>query len=398
MSELLKFPRIFIPIMLVSFASVSGLLVTPGFPEIAKEFKLSNSNLQWVMSIFLLGYCLGQLPYGPIANRIGRKKTIYLGFAIAFIGCAIVFVSENFAIFCLGRFIQALGAAVGLKITFTMISDLHVGHSATKAIGYITVSFAITLGIGTAIGGFIVSLFGWRGCFAALLIYTVFLYLCCLLLLPETSKHLDREALKIKNIGHAYSRQFKDSFLVLHALLMGLGTAIFYVFSTEAPSIAIDFMKLTPSQYGLFSLIPAFGMGVGLISAAQIAERVRPRIIMVSGILTIILGVLLMSLFFAKGWEDAWSLFFPAGIIFFGSSLPWVFSSSVGTSEATNKSNASAVLQFINVSGAFIGTLLAGELGPKVPFTIPVSLGLISLMMLGIWLSLRAHHRKKGHA
>src|SRR3989304_4811030 len=96
MSILLQPPRVFILILVVSFATLSGMLYTPGLPKLAKEFSLSSIDTQWTMSIFLLGYCIGLLPYGPIANRFGRKKTLYLGFAISFVGCAMVYFSESF--------------------------------------------------------------------------------------------------------------------------------------------------------------------------------------------------------------------------------------------------------------------------------------------------------------
>jgi predicted MFS family arabinose efflux permease len=397
MSTLLQMPRFFILMLLVSFAVISAVLFTPGLPELGKEFALSDSELQWTVSIFLAGYCIGQLPYGPIANRIGRKKTIYLGLGVSVLGTLIVLFSSDFMLFCLGRFIQALGSAVGLKVTFTMIGDLHSGSGATKAIGYITVAFALMQGVGVAIGGFIVAHFGWRGCFAALLIYTLVLFFLCTAL-PETSKGIDRAALRIRSIASGYARQFKDPFIVLHATLMGLASATVYVMSTEAPSIAIDLLGLTPDEYGLFSLIPAFGFGMGLFLAGRIAGKARPRIAMASGILLVLVGALIMSILFFNHLVDAGSLFLPAAITLFGSTFPFVYSSSVGLCDAADKSNASAVMQCINVGFAFLGTFLTGYFGPVDIFTLPSSFVIISAAMLFVWLFLREHHRRKGHA
>ncbi len=391
--DVLKMPRVLILILLVSFATLSAVLFTPGIPELAAEFGLSDANIQWVMSIYLLGYCFGQLPYGPLANRMGRKRALHVGLAIALLGAAIVYFSENFFILCLGRFIQAIGAAAGLKIAFTIIGDLHAGEQAAKAIARISISFAVVLGLGVAIGGVFVSAFGWRGCFIALLIYTVFLYFCSLIL-PETTKEINPKALQIKHIVHGYARQFKDPFLVLHATLMALCTTVNYMYSVEAPLVSIDVMKMTPVQYGMYNLIPAMGLAIGVQSARHLAGKVRPRIAMLSGILLGLIGTLLMLVLFANDLVNPWSFFLPLGIIWLSGIIPWIFASAAIVSEATDKSNASAVMQFINLFGTTVGTSLVGLLGSQGNiFTLPVALAIVFALQLGIWLFLRAHHR-----
>ena len=169
-----------------------------------------------------------------------------------------------------------------------------------------------------------------------------------------------------------------------------------YIFSTEGPMIAIDLMGLAPEQYGLFSLIPAFGLGAGMLSAGLLADKVRPRISMLSGTMIALTGVLIM--FFVKQWIGVWSLFIPTGLVFFGSNFTWVYASSAGISEATDKSNASAVMQFINVGTATAGTFLTGAIGPKAFYTLPAAFGIVAVIMLALWLALSGHHRRRGHA
>ena len=97
-------------LLLISFATVTGILFTPALPQIAQSFGISDGRAQMTMSIFLSGYCLGQLPYGPLANRYGRKKTVYIEIALAALGSFLAYASTTFALLCAARFIQALGA------------------------------------------------------------------------------------------------------------------------------------------------------------------------------------------------------------------------------------------------------------------------------------------------
>src|SRR5690348_11287314 len=132
MSDLLKPSRVAILLLLISFGAFTATLFTPALPELARYFQISEAKAELTMSLFMVGYAIGQLPYGPIANRYGRKKAIFIGLGCAMFGTIFSYVAFSFWCLCLGRFIQALGAAVGLKITFTMIGDLHAGPKATK--------------------------------------------------------------------------------------------------------------------------------------------------------------------------------------------------------------------------------------------------------------------------
>ena len=160
--------------MLISLATVLAVLVTPALPQISQAFDLLPSENQWTMTTYLFGFSFGPLIYGPLGNRFGRKKSILFGLIISIIGSALAFLSGSFWVLCLGRFIQALGAAVGLKITFTMVGDLHSGQSATKVLSLLLLGLAIAPSIGIAIGGFITVAFGWKGCFAFLILYSMF--------------------------------------------------------------------------------------------------------------------------------------------------------------------------------------------------------------------------------
>jgi len=248
----------FILLLLISFASVTGLLFTPALPSLGKDLHVSESMAQWTISIFLIGYCIAQLPYGPLSNRFGRKKAIFIGVTLAIIGSLLAYWAASFPMLCIARFLQALGSGVGLKVSFTMISDLHEGPRAIRAIALLSLAFGVTPGLAIALGGFITSLAGWKGCFLFLTFYSIFIGFLSFFL-PETAKHLDREALKIDKILHNYCHQFKNPKIMLYALLVSLPTSLFYIFAALAPYIGMQTIGLTPSEFGLWNLLPSAG-------------------------------------------------------------------------------------------------------------------------------------------
>ena len=172
-----------------------------------------------------------------------------------------------------------------------MVGDLHSGQSATKVLSLLLLGLAIAPSIGIAIGGFITVAFGWKGCFAFLILYSLLMFFLCLTL-PETAKHLDPKAMQVGRIAEGYLSQFKNPLITLHGLLMGLSITILYVFSTEAPFVAIELMGLTPESYGLFSLLLPFGMCFGLLAGNQLAHKMRPRLAVLLVILLSIIGII----------------------------------------------------------------------------------------------------------
>ncbi len=387
MSELLKFPRILILQLLASFATAAAILFTPALPQVSNAFQLSEGQSQWPITIYLLGFSFGPLLYGPLANRMGRKKTLLLGIALALVGSLCAFFAPSFWFFCLGRFIQALGAVAGLKIVFTMVSDLHEGRSAAKVLAILLLGFAVAPGLSLAIGGWLTEHFGWRSCFGFLALYSAILFLCTFTL-PETAKEIDASSFRLRRILSGYFHQFRHIPLLLYAGLMGLSVAMNYVFATDAPYVGINIIGLSSGQYGLFGLVLSVGMLIGLLVSHYMAGRVSSRMEIASGIFACLAGACLMTIFFSARWFTGWSLFLPQALVQMGVGLIWVFAPSKSLSQVTDKSNASAVTQFLSMGCATALTLFIGAFLPKGLFTIPIVFGALSLIMFGIWLSL----------
>ncbi|HAB99447.1 MAG TPA: MFS transporter [Parachlamydiales bacterium] len=388
---LLQGPRILILLMLISFPAVSAVLFTPALPQLAHYFGVTDSVAGITMSIFLVGYSIGQLPYAPIANRYGRKKTIYIGLSLSLVGTLLCWFAPTIGWLIVGRFLQSLGSAVGLQITFTMIGDCHVGAQATKAISFIMLAFAIAPGLGVAVGGFLTDSFGWKSCFVFLTVYTFLLALLCLSL-PETAPRFDKEALRLSKIGREYARQFSNPSLILHGLFVGLGTSLIYVFATEAPHIAISRIGLSPSLYGLLNLIPLTGLALGQLIASRFAGIVSVRRSMLLGISILTLGMLMMLIPFSFGFVLSWALFASQAIVMVGNS--WMFSnaSSEGLSTSTDKAHGAAVLQFINMSFAAFSTYFVSSWLPQTALALPLVYLVIVLLLIILWLMLKKHH------
>jgi multidrug resistance protein len=371
-------------LLLISFGTISAVVLTPALPQLSRDFGISEGQAQWTISIFLVGYAIGQLPYGPIANRFGRKKAIYIGICLMLVGSVLAISISSFWSLVLGRFIQALGSAVGLKITFTMISDLHEGKTATRAISFLSLAFALMPALGVAIGGYIVAYWGWRGCFVFLFLYAILLGFL-ILALPETHKQIDRSALQMRRILSGYLNQCKRRETLLNALLMGCVSSSFYIFSTLSPYVGINHIGLAPDQFGLWNLILCVGLIGGIGLTQWFAGRENPRLAIWIGILIMAFFALAMFLFFSFSLINAWTLFIPATLMRVGSHSIWSNASSSGLAGSHDKSNTSAVMQFVNLSTTTLGVFLVGFFHTTDMLILPSALVILSILLLAIW-------------
>lgn len=98
-------------LLLISFASVNAVLFTPALPGIAYFFGISADTAQQTITWFLIGYALGQLLYGPIANRFGRKPALYAGIGLQIVSsllCVLAGVLHQYWLLVVARFLLAL--------------------------------------------------------------------------------------------------------------------------------------------------------------------------------------------------------------------------------------------------------------------------------------------------
>lgn len=383
-------PQFYILFLLVSFGSVGAVLFTPSLPEIQSFFGISVGAAQFTVTSYLIGYALGQLPYGPLANRFGRKRAIYIGISLSIFACLLCAFSAylgSFALLVFARFLQSLGASVGLKMSFTMIADACEQTEATKMISLMLFSFAIMPAVGVTIGGWITQYVNWEACFYFLALFGGGV-LWLSRRLPETIKSLDYLALKLSSITAKYGKKFKNKRIVLSGLMMGCTTAVIYVFAAKAPFIGIKIIGLSPEKFGLYNLIPILGMGFGGYLANRLAGRFRILTLLLFGTIACLLANLTILIPFAMEVVTAWSLFLPMILIYVVNSVVFANASSFGLSAANDKANASAVIQFLNVGCAMVAVFLVEFIYPESALLLPLSFAFLYVVLLLFWFRL----------
>jgi len=384
-------------LLMISFASVNAVLFTPALPEIANFFKISESAAQLTIMWFLVGYAIGQLFYGPIANRFGRKPALYTGITLQILSsllCVLAGKLHLFSLLILGRFLMALGSGVGLKMTFTLVNETYEPKIAAQKLSYLMIAFAITPGLGVMLGGILISYYDWTSTFYAGAIYGIIFLLLTTRLL-ETKSELDSNALQFKHLISAYVVQFKNRQLISGGLLMGSTTCFVYIFAALAPFIAIDMMHMSSSQYGAANLLPPVGLILGSLFSAHLTKIFSIKKIINLGIFIASLGSFTMLIFTYLDLNVVVMIFIPMMINYFGVALIAANTSVIAMSQVEDKAHGSAVMSFTNMGSVTLVVLLLGLL-PINLMLMPASYILICLAMFLLFD--RIINRKKSEA
>lgn len=346
----------------ISIASISAAIITPGLPQIQLYFGLKVGQVEWMISAFLIGYVIGQLIYGPLANRWGRVLSLRIGLTVNLIGILICFLSLAFNAYWLmiiGRLISALGAAGGLACTFMIINEwLHESQRKT-AMAYSILSFTLGIGIAVSIGGIITEYLHWTYCFLVLLIQAITM-LWGTRFFNETLKI--PQAINISLILSNYKQAFLSKTLVLFALVVGFCSMIGYCFSAAGPMIANDLLGLSAAEYGYWNFFNMIGMLLGGLGAKALLDRLSAYKVVAAGFIGSALGILsLAGMIISQANSPLW-FFTSTLILYLFSGLLFAAGSYLASNALSDKASSSAIMSFINMSSATLAVVIMGYL------------------------------------
>jgi DHA1 family bicyclomycin/chloramphenicol resistance-like MFS transporter len=245
----------------------------PGFPDIADNLGTTVSRISLSLSSFFIGISFGQLLYGPLLDRFGRKKPLYAGltlYILASMACAFA-GSVNALIGW--RLFEALGGCVGMVAARAMVRDIFPVNENAKVFSTLMLVVGVSPIIAPTAGGYLTALVGWRSVFWVLTLMGIVILLLVHFKLPESRKADSNISLKPKPILAGFAAVLKEPRFYTYALTGSVAASGLYAYISGSPYVFMQIYHVSEKQYGWIFAIIAFG----LITATQINTLMLKR-------------------------------------------------------------------------------------------------------------------------
>ncbi len=378
-------------LLLASLGQVSSDIYLPSLPAIAHSLSASDNAVQFSVSLFMYGFALSPLLYGPISDAIGRRKPLIVGVSILLFGSIVCLLATSVNMLIFGRFLQGLGAGSGVALSRSILRDSYAktGEQLAKVSSYLIVGNISIMASAPLVGSYIQKYFNWRGNFVFLVIYALIALLVTIFILPETNKHQHTDHLKPRVLLQNVKTLITHREFVGYSLVMFLTYGGILAWLTVAPILLQKQLHLTPVEFGwtAFSTGMAYAAG-GLLNARYVMRVGIDTMLKVGGSI-MLLGGILMFVFAIFGYMNFWTVLIPTMIFIFATSMVFAntFARALQPFPKIAGIAASIFVMMQILGGAVISSVLAGLQSENViPLSITFTLlGLLVLMIL-LWL------------
>ena len=254
--------------LLMAFASISTDLYLPAMPAMQATLGASAGAVELTISGYLVGFSLGQLFWGPIGDRLGRRLPIALGLLLFVAGSAGCALAANAPVLVIWRAVQAAGACASVVLARAMVRDLYEGGRAARMMSTLMTVMAIAPLVGPSVGGLILKLWSWRAIFWVLVIVGL-ATLAALYTLPETLPVHRRNNEPLHRALTRYGALLQNPRLLGYLGSGGFFYGGMYAYVAGTPFAYIDYHHVSAQHYGLL-----FGVGiVGIMTTNLLNAR-----------------------------------------------------------------------------------------------------------------------------
>lgn len=372
----MNFRTILILGALSAFGPLAIDFYLPAFPAMALAFGTDEQHVQLTLAAYFLGLSLGQLAYGPISDRFGRRLPLLSGvalFTLASLACA---YAPSLEWLIGARFVQALGGCAGMVISRAVVADKCDAVGSAKVFSQLMLVMGLAPILAPMLGGLLVNTTGWQSIFLVLTGFSAAAGLAVALGLPESMPaHVPRQPLS--GALRQYARLVKDSVYLGHALTGGIAIAGMFAYIAGSPFVLIKLYGVPAEHFGwLFGTNAAGFILVAQVNARLLAKR-GPAFLLVRAVWVYFLAGLTLLAVSAMRPEALWPLLIPLFICIasLGCIIPNA-SACAMNGQGARAGSASAMLGCLQFSIAAGAAALVGVLhdGSAVPMAMVISL------------------------
>ncbi|EXR83584.1 drug resistance transporter, Bcr/CflA subfamily protein [Acinetobacter baumannii 541915] len=276
--------------LLMSIVSFSIDAVLPALGEVGRVFELKNNNqTQWVIIGIFSGMTIGQLIAGPLSDAIGRKRILFTGIIIYFLGSLLCFTTQSFEWFLVGRFIQGIGVSGPYVASISIVRDKYSGAQMARIMSLIMMVFMVAPAIAPSLGQLIIHFFGWRDIFVLYMIYATVVGAWVALRLEETLLPENRLPMRLQAFQEGFKEVVSNKTTMSYLLCAGFCFGGFIGYLGTSQQIFMQQFGKTGQEFSAYFAVLAGVMGIASFTNSKIVMKFGMRPICIYGFLSLCL-------------------------------------------------------------------------------------------------------------
>lgn len=276
--------------LLMSIVSFSIDAVLPALGEVGRVFELKNNNqTQWVIIGIFSGMTIGQLIAGPLSDAIGRKRILFTGIIIYFLGSLLCFTTQSFEWFLVGRFIQGIGVSGPYVASISIVRDKYSGAQMARIMSLIMMVFMVAPAIAPSLGQLIIHFFGWRDIFVLYMIYATVVGAWVALRLEETLLPENRLPMRLQAFQDGFKEVVSNKTTMSYLLCAGFCFGGFIGYLGTSQQIFMQQFGKTGQEFSAYFAVLAGVMGIASFTNSKIVMKFGMRPICIYGFLSLCL-------------------------------------------------------------------------------------------------------------
>jgi len=381
--------------LLTAFGAISTDMYVPSMPDIGRQLGADASIVQLTLSSYLAGFAIGQIIYGPISDRFGRKPTLLVALAIfcaASFACA---VASTIEMLIIARAFQALGGAAAVMLPRAVVRDLYSGERAGQELSRMGAIMSFAPVVAPLIGAVVQTGFGWRATFIIIVAIGLATTIMVWRTLPETLPHHSARPIRFAEIGRSYRTIVSHRAFLAYLGIIASSYAGLFAWISGSPFVLQNIYGLSPLWFGVAFAVACVGSLAGAAAASWLVMRIGLDRTIGLGSAVLAVGGLAMVASLELGLSPTMSLVL--SMVVYHTGLMIAMPQSIAgamTPFPDCAGTASSIVGFAQqASAAMIGSLVGIMLGQS-GGPLALSIAAMGCLALLIWAStrrLRAH-------
>lgn len=333
----------------------------PGFPVIAAYLNTSTANVALSLSSFFIGISVGQLIYGPLLDRFGRKKPLYVGLTIyilASLGCA---MAESIDALIALRFLQAIGSCAAAVTSMAMVRDLFPVKDSPKIFSLLMLVVATSPMLAPTIGSYVIAAWGWQSVFYVLMCMGLAVMMAARFILPNTYVPDNSLSLRPMALLRNYWNVLEQPQFFTYAFTGGIAFSGLFTYVAGSPMVVMEIFGQTEEVYGwIFAGLSVSFIGSSQLNSLALRRYSSEQLARVALMVQSVVGILFL-LFTVMGWIGLYGTI--AFLFAFLACLGFTSPNTAGLALAPFSRNAGSASALMGATQMGLGALVSLVVG-----------------------------------